>query len=98
MGWKATGIWHGLYELALMPDRPDLPARVKFGMRLEQSWLFGSVRGEVWDEPPHGMPGRGVIEGRVSGSSVFFLKWMPVYHVRWEGKLMTFSEYLLREF
>jgi hypothetical protein len=44
------------------------------------------------------MPGRGVIEGRVSGSSVFFLKWMPVYHVRWEGKLMTFSEYLLREF
>lgn len=98
MGWKATGTWHGHYVNASVPECPDLPARIGFGMRLEQSWLLGSLRGEVWDEPPDGMPGRGVVEGRVSGGGVFFLKWMPVYHVWWGGRLVPFAEYLLREF
>jgi hypothetical protein len=97
MGWKATGTWHGHYEYDSVPDCPDLPARVGFGMRLRQSWPFGSLAGEVWDEPP-GPPDRGVVEGRVSGGGVFFLKWMPVYRMWWDGRLVTFAEYLLREF
>jgi hypothetical protein len=44
------------------------------------------------------MPGRGVIEGRVSGGGLFFLKLMPVYHVWWGARLVTYAEYLLWEF
>jgi hypothetical protein len=97
MGWKATGTWHGYYSYDPVPDGPEPPARVAFGMRLEQSWLFGSLRGEVWDEPP-GPPERGVIEGRVSGGGVFLLKRMPVYQLWWDGQLVTFAEYLRRVF
>jgi hypothetical protein len=49
MGWKATCTWHGHYTIDPDPECPDLPVRVGFGMRLEQSWLFGSLLGEVWD-------------------------------------------------
>jgi hypothetical protein len=66
-------------------------------MRLQQSWLFGSLTGEVWDEPP-GPPDCGRIEGRVSSGGVIFLKWMPVYHVWLDGRLVPFADYILREF
>jgi hypothetical protein len=64
-------------------------------MRLQQFWLFGTLSGEVWDDPP-GPPDRGVIEGHVSGRSVSFLKWMPVYLMWFDGRLLTFAEYILR--
>jgi hypothetical protein len=97
MGWTATGTWQGYYKYDPMPDAPDLPTQVKFGMRLAQSWLFGALSGEVWDEPP-GPPDRGTIEGRVTGDGVIFLKRMPVYRMWWNGRLVTLAEYLLQEF
>ena len=98
MGWNATGTWHGYYSFDSVVVVPDLPVRVGFGMRLEQSWPLGSLKGEVWDDPPDGMPGKGVVEGRVSGGGVFFLKRMPVYYVWFDGRSVPVAEYLLREF
>lgn len=97
MGWKATGSWHGYYSYDPVPDCPELPTRVGFGMQLQQSWLLGSLKGEVWDEPPS-PPDRGVIEGRVSSEGLFFLKWMPVCYLWWDGRPVTFAEYMQREF
>jgi hypothetical protein len=93
MGWKVSGTWRGWYAYDHSPDGPELPARVGFGMQLQQSWLFGSLSGEVWDDPP-GPPDRGVIEGGVSSGGLFFLKWMPVYRMWWEGRPVTFAEYI----
>jgi hypothetical protein len=98
MGWKAKGTWHGYYSFDLVPDCEDLPARVGFWMQVEQSWLFGSLRGEVWDDPPHGTPDCGVVKGRVSRGGVFFRKWMPIFYVWSEGRPMPLAEKLLRDF
>lgn len=94
MGWKATGTWRGHYSFDPNPDCPDLPDQTGFVLRLRQSWLFGSLTGDVSDEPPHGVPGLGTIEGRVCGDVVEFVKRMPEYCVWWEGRLTPLAEYL----
>lgn len=97
MSWKATGIWAGHYSYEPAPGWSDLPPRVGFGMRLKQSWLFRSLTGDVWDDSPDGMPGRGVVDGRASGGGVVFLKRMPVLCVWWGGRQVPYAEYLLKE-
>jgi hypothetical protein len=96
MGWRATGVWHGHYTFDPQPECPDLPEQVGFEMRLQQSWLFGSLTGEVRDEPPHGVPGCGTIEGRVSGDQIEFLKEMPDFYVWYDGRSMPLDEYLTK--
>jgi hypothetical protein len=71
VGWKATGAWQGHYWFDPLHAFEGRPARVGFGMRLKQSWLLWTLSGEVWDDPPHGMPGRGTVEGRLISGGRF---------------------------
>lgn len=98
MYWKAEGLWHGHYAFDSMPDCPVLPPSVEFGMRLTQSRFFGLLRGEVWEEPPDGMPGRGVIKGRVTRTGISFVKRMPICYVWYDGQSVPFAEYISRTF
>jgi hypothetical protein len=95
---KATGSWAGHYTYDPVPDCPDLPTRTGFGMRLTESWLLGTLRGDVWDEPPGDVSVRGAVGGRATPGGVFFLKRMPAYLVWRREGLMPLGEYLAAEF
>jgi hypothetical protein len=71
--------------------------RTAFGMTLKQSWVFGKLSGDVWEDPPHGMPGRGVIAGHLTRTGVYFLKWMPIFHVWKDGRGVPLEDYLREE-
>jgi hypothetical protein len=94
MGWNATGTWRGHYSYDPNPDLPDVPERTGFVLRLKQSWWFGWLTGEVSDDPPHGMPGLGSVEGRVRADRIEFVKRMPEFHVCHEGRSTPLAEYL----
>src|SRR5688572_3202540 len=95
---KLTGIWQGRYAYDPSESYPQPGPEVSFGMSLKQSWLFRDFIGEIWEDPPNGMPGRGRIEGRLSRGKITFLKWMPFARFRSDEGSMTLKEYVEKTF
>jgi hypothetical protein len=93
---KVTGVWRGVYgygepekRLGLMP--------VAFTLKLKQGWL-DHFSGSVTEDPPHGMPGTGEIDGYFSSLKLEFNKVMPVDYVATpDGSRLTLREFIIAE-
>jgi hypothetical protein len=88
-----TGTWRGEYRF----DRSEriLPGTaVAFIMNVNQGW-FGWYRGTVNDDADLGMPGTGIIRGRIKYPHIWFKKLMPICYVFTKDKRrVKLSEFL----
>jgi hypothetical protein len=89
-------VWRGHYAYDPIEGRPHPLTAVAFTLTLEQSW-FGRFRGQVEDDSKAGAPEPGMVQGRVFGRRVKFLKWMPVYYVQGEAGLIRLREFMQRQ-
>lgn len=95
---KTTGTWHGEYTLG--PGYENIAGKsVPFALSLTESWLqrfSGYVRD---DASKGGQPERGRIAGKRRGTTIEFVKTMPVgYVMNDEGKLEETRSWLQRAF
>jgi hypothetical protein len=91
---RVTGLWRGIYSFDASERLPQR-APVSFTLNLKQGW-FGRFKGSVTDDPASGMPGTGVIFGRLSFPRIAFIKQMPVCCVAVPGgSMITLREYLI---
>lgn len=93
---KITGVWRGACGLET-PETSVGSRVIPFTLKLKQGWLE-HFTGTVNEDPPHGMPGNGIIDGYFDFPTIEFKKQMPICYVATpDGHLITLREKLLAD-
>jgi hypothetical protein len=89
------GNWEGQFSFDPNKVYPELPPPVSFVFTARSGW-FGSVVGEIQDNPELGLPAAAA-QGRLAGIVLRFKKRYPTTYLYVSGRVVTLAKYLESE-